>query len=84
MISTTEDEWYQLAKRFDELWNVRNTVGAIDGKHVVFRAPRSPGSHYYNYKGTHSIVLLAIADADYKFLYIDVGTNGKISDGGNF
>ena len=28
------------------------------------------------------MVLLALVDADLKFIYVDVGTNGRISDGG--
>lgn len=59
-----------------------NVLGALDGKHVVFRAPKSAGSIYYNYKNEHSIVLLALVSYDYKFLYVDVGTNGRVSDGG--
>ena len=37
---------------------------------------------FYNYKDYYSFVLLAIASVDYKFLYIDVGAEGKSSDGG--
>ena len=54
----------------------------MDGKHIVMQCPAKRGSYYYNYKGTHSIVLMAVAGPDYECLYADVGTNGRVSDGG--
>ena len=31
-------------------------------------------------QGTFSIVLMALVDADYKFIYVDIGCNSRISD----
>ena len=65
-------------------WQFPHCLGAVDGKHVVMMKPWKFGSLYYNYKGTCSIVLMALVDADLKFIAISTGSYGRNSDGGIF
>ncbi|XP_060874357.1 putative nuclease HARBI1 [Metopolophium dirhodum] len=77
-------EWEIITNGFNTKWNFPQCIGAIDGKHIVIKAPKHSGSLYFNYKNQFSIVLLALVDHDYNFTCIDIGSYGSASDGGIF
>ncbi|XP_031329847.1 protein ALP1-like [Photinus pyralis] len=81
---STAEEWKKISQQFEEKWNFPRCIGAIDGKHVTLQAPTASGSEFYNYKSQFSIVLMAVVDADYNFIFVDTGCQGRISDGGVF
>ena len=45
-----------------------------------YKEAKKSGSEYFNYKIYFSLVLLALVDADYKFLWVNVGASGSSSD----
>ena len=70
----------EIQKKFFNKWNFPQCLGALDGKHVAIHCPRNGGSRYFNYLRFHSIVLFALVDADYKFVYFEVGAPGRTGD----
>jgi hypothetical protein len=56
----------------------------LDRKHVHIVVPLDSCSLYCNYKETFSNALLALVDAYYDFIFIDIGKSGSLSDGGVF
>lgn len=74
-----ENEWLKIADEFYSMWNFPNCIGAIDGKHCRIQAPANTGSAFHNYKGYFSFVLMAIVDARYRFIWVDIGNYGKFT-----
>ena len=79
---STHEEWQQLSSKFEARWNFPYAVGAKDGKQIAIKTPSESGSLYYNFIGFFSIILLGVVDADYKFIWADVGSNRSTSDCG--
>ncbi|XP_012161742.1 protein ALP1-like [Ceratitis capitata] len=57
-------------------------IGALDGCHIEVKPKKEDAVDYYNYKGWYSVVLLALVDSRYRFLYINVGSPGRCNDSG--
>ncbi|CAF4947090.1 unnamed protein product [Pieris macdunnoughi] len=72
-VPATEDEWLDTVRLYEQKWQFDHCLGAIDGKHIIIEKPAHSGSLYYNYKGSFNIVLLAIVNANYEFLYVHAG-----------
>ncbi|KAF0752009.1 protein ANTAGONIST OF LIKE HETEROCHROMATIN PROTEIN 1-like [Aphis craccivora] len=73
----TSGEWQKIADVYEKKWNFPNCIGALNRKHVVILSPINSG-------GTFSIVLMVLCDADYNITYANIGSQGRISDGGVF
>lgn len=80
----TAEIWKASEAGYREIWGFPNCAGSVDGKHVRLECPRNSGSNYFCYKLFFSIVLLAIVDPFYKFLVVDIGSYGRLSDSGIF
>ncbi len=74
----------EVSEGFMSRWDFPNCLGAVDGKHIKIVPPANSGSLYFNYKGFHSIVLMAVVDAQHNFLMVNVGQYGGLNDASVF
>jgi len=84
MPEPNEEIWRASENVFKEKWNFSHCVAAIDGRYVRIKAPPHRVSEFFNYKKYHSVVLLDLVDANKRFLTVDVGQYGRVSDGNVF
>lgn len=82
MPTPSKEMWEKISEEFEKRANFPHCIGAVDGKHIRIINPL--GSMYYNYKGYSSIVLMAVADTNYRFVYVDIGSYGKDCDSSIF
>ena len=74
---TLPQDWLLVESIFRQRCNFPH---ALDGRHIPIRCPQGGDSFFRNCKGFQSIVLLALVDGDYKFVWVDMGAAGSTSD----
>jgi hypothetical protein len=80
MPNLTSEKWEATATGFEKRANYPHCAGAVDGKHIRITKPENSGSMYFDYKDYFSFVLLAVADSEYRFVFVDIGSEGKDCD----
>ena len=67
-----------MEEKFRTRWNVPHAVGTLVRKHIAMKKPKKSGSDHYNY--FFSLLLLALVDTEYRFLFVNVWSSGSTSD----
>lgn len=65
---------------FSRLSELQGVIGALDGSHIQIKAPVNHAPAYFNRKKFHSLVLLAVCDANLCFTYAWTGNPGSTHD----
>jgi len=80
MPEPNKEVWLKKSAEFYKFTNFPICVGSVDGKHIRMQHPPNTGSDYFNFKKYFSIFLMAVADANYYFTGIDIGSYGHEGD----
>lgn len=69
-----ENQWLEIFSAFERHDSFPNCLGAFDGKHIRTITPTRSDPLYFNYKNYSPFMLLAVADCNYKFTFVDIGS----------
>ena len=78
-----EEKMMDLMKCMDTEWQFTYAYAAIDGSHIPIRCPpggAAAAKEYYNFKNFYPIVLMAIVDSKYHFLWGRCKFPGNLHD----
>ena len=64
------DELARMIANYKEKWGFSMCAEAIDGIHIPVSTPQQNHASYNNRKSHHSIVMQALADSNYLFLFL--------------
>ncbi|XP_028162869.1 uncharacterized protein LOC114354597 [Ostrinia furnacalis] len=71
-----EKEWLDIVNDFEKKWNFNHCAGAFSARHIAVNKPLEGSEVLLNHKGFHSVLLIAVVNANHEFVYVDIGTNG--------
>lgn len=74
----TQEEWGLISEKFERRWNC---IGAWAENTLKLKHPRTQGQCISITKKINSVFLMALADAEFKFTFIDIGSLGRDFDG---
>ncbi|XP_063585074.1 uncharacterized protein LOC134762506 [Penaeus indicus] len=74
----------EIAEGFEKKAYFPHCIGAVDGKQIRTTKSQGSGSVNSNYKDCFSVVLMAVADSDYRFTFVDVDGYGNACDSSIF
>ena len=80
LFPTSEDEIRHVMGKIGEEYQFPYAFAAVDGSHLPIKCPNGGTQamkQYFNFKGFYSIVLMALIDAEYRFIWGSVGALGN-------
>ena len=76
----SDDRLREIVDGFRLRWGFLQTVGAIDGTHILILKPLDSATDYYNRKGYYSVLMQALVDFRGRFMNVNIGWPGKVHD----
>ena len=79
----TEKDFNDSLNHMECEWQFKYAFCAIDGSHLPIKCP--PGGaeamkQYHNFKNFYSVILLALVDSQYRFIWASIGAPGNTHD----